>query len=106
MTVPNDFEITRTFEGPVAGVPGSMEVEIYYQYTSGCGDWFGGGCWNPGDPAEIEVTKVRVEVRGPDGPVWREPTKAEQDVLDPWLDGDDMFLAMCEYAADADRDEP
>jgi len=30
------------------------EVMVTFRVTGGGGDFFAGGCWNPGDPLEIE----------------------------------------------------
>jgi hypothetical protein len=41
----------------------SVELFITYTFNAGSHDWFGGGCWNPGDPDEIEIARVEVVTR-------------------------------------------
>lgn len=44
-----------TLESGPDGVPASVEIVVPYSYSPGCGDYFAGGCWNPGDPPEVET---------------------------------------------------
>lgn len=55
----------------------SVELFIEYTFNHGSSDWFGGGCWNPGDPDEIEILKVEVIARDGDKEIY---VKAQ-----PWL---------------------
>lgn len=53
------------------------EVMVCYRVHGGSGDYFAGGCWNPGDPLEIEFEK---KVYGlPEG---EELTAAEWDKIE------------------------
>lgn len=48
--------MTRTFTAEeFPGLPDGAEVEVEFNYRYGSSDYFAGGCWNPGDPSEIEV---------------------------------------------------
>ena len=49
------YELDWTLESGPDDAPSSIEIGIPYRYSGGSGDYFAGGCWNPGDPVEVEV---------------------------------------------------
>lgn len=66
----------------------SVDIMVDYDYRGGGFDYFAYGCWNPGDPCEIEITRVAVGEHVGPGRLdfeWRElsllPTE-ERRVLD------------------------
>jgi hypothetical protein len=48
-------ELDWTLESGPPDAPSSIEIGVPYSYSEGCDDYFAGGCWNPGDPIEIET---------------------------------------------------
>lgn len=43
-----------TLESGPDEAPSCIEIEVPYSYYGGCNDYFAFGCWNPGDPPEVE----------------------------------------------------
>jgi len=44
-----------TLESGPDDAPSCLEIEVPYSYRGGGPDYFAGGCWNPGDPVEVET---------------------------------------------------
>lgn len=44
-----------TLESGPDEAPSCIEIEVPYSLSGGGPDYFMGGCWNPGDPLEIET---------------------------------------------------
>lgn len=44
-----------TLESGPEDAPSSIDIVIPYNYRGGSHDYFAGGCWNPGDSAEVET---------------------------------------------------
>lgn len=50
---PHDLD--WTLESGPDEAPSSIDIVVPYSYYGGCGDYFAGGCWNSGDPSEVET---------------------------------------------------
>lgn len=48
-------DLDWTLESGPDDAPSSIEIVVPYDYRGGCHDYFAGGCWNPGDPPEVET---------------------------------------------------
>ena len=48
-------DLDWTLESGPDEAPSSIEIVVPYDYRPGGSDYFAGGCWNPGDPAEVET---------------------------------------------------
>ncbi|MDH7638926.1 hypothetical protein [Sphingomonas oryzagri] len=59
-TLQTDFhhwshDLDWTLESGPDEAPSSIDIVVPYSFSGGCNDYFAGGCWNPGDPAEVEI---------------------------------------------------
>lgn len=48
-------DLEWTLESGPDDAPSSVDIIVPYNFSGGCGDYFAGGCWNPGDPSEVET---------------------------------------------------
>jgi len=48
-------DLSWTLESGPEDAPCVLEIEVPYTYRGGGTDYFAGGCWNPGDAAEVEL---------------------------------------------------
>ncbi|SNY94084.1 hypothetical protein SAMN04515647_4407 [Cohaesibacter sp. ES.047] len=76
--------------------PEGAEITVEYDYKEGSGDYFAGGCWMPGDDAEVEiiaafgndggVTLTTAECEAIEAAIYADPPNV--DPYDDWIDYD------------------
>jgi hypothetical protein len=48
-------ELDWTLESGPDEAPSCVDICVPYSFSGGGHDYFAGGCWNPGDPVEVET---------------------------------------------------
>lgn len=74
-----------TLESGPDDAPCVVEIKVPYRISGGGSDYFAGGCWNPGDPLEIEM-----------GTAWflnDHGTRCEVNLLDPESERVELHIA-------------
>ncbi len=77
-------DLDWTLESGPDDAPSSIDIVIPYNYSGGGSDYFAGGCWNPGDSAEVETgTAMYFNEAGE----WCEVnlTEAERERVETWI---------------------
>jgi hypothetical protein len=49
------YGVDWTLESGPDDAPACLDIYVPYSYSGGCSDYFAFGCWNPGDPPEVEL---------------------------------------------------
>lgn len=65
----------------------SIELFIEFTFNAGCSDYFAGGCWNPGDPDEMELVRMEVITGTKESPIY---TQAPDWLFDLLNDSDQI----------------